>query len=217
MMKKNWNEKEIKELKSLYPVMNTGKLALHFGHPLSSVYAKAHALGLRKSEEFLRSPGSGRFSNTRLIEGGIRTRFKKGHIPANKGKRMSEYMSAESIEKSKATRFRKGHIPANHKPVGYERTTRDGYIEVKVAEPNVFRLKHRLIWEHHHGKIPPGHNVQFRDGNRGNTSIGNLYLISRSHQLKSENSMYARFPKEVQGLIKLKGALSRQINKINKK
>src|SRR3712207_5888386 len=109
MMKKNWNEKEIKELKSLYPVMNTGKLALHFGHPLSSVYAKAHALGLRKSEEFFRSPESGRFSNTRLIEGGIRTRFKKGHIPANKGKRMSEYMSAESIEKSKATRRSEEH------------------------------------------------------------------------------------------------------------
>ena len=63
----------------------------------------------------------------------------------NKGRKQTEYMSEEQLAKTKATRFKKGHVPKNHKPVGYERITRDGYIEVKTAEPNVFELKHRLV------------------------------------------------------------------------
>ena len=121
------------------------------------------------------------------------------------------------MTKTKSTRFKKGHIPKNHKPVGYERITRDGYIEVKTAEPNVFELKHRLVWIEHNGEIPPGYNIQFKDGNRQNVSIENLYMISRSEQLKKENSLYARYPEDVQYLIKLKGALNRQINKATKK
>lgn len=52
-------------------------------------------------------------------------------------------MPANVYEKARKTMFRKGNIPANHKPIGYERINADGYIEVKVAEPNKFRLKHR--------------------------------------------------------------------------
>ena len=104
-----------------------------------------------------------------------------------------------------------------YKRQGYERITRDGYIEVKTAEPNVFELKHRLVWIEHNGAIPKGCNIQFKDGNRQNVTIENLYMISRSKQLKNENSMYARYPEDVQYLIKLKGVLSRQINKVTKK
>ena len=102
----------------------------------------------------------------------------------NKGRKQTEYMSDAQIEKTKATRFRKGHIPKNHKPVGHERITRDGYIEVKTAEPNVFEPKHRLVWVEYNGEIPSGYNIQFKDGNRQNASIENLYMISRSEQLK---------------------------------
>ena len=42
-------------------------------------------------------------------------------------------------------------------------------------------------------------------------------MISRSEQLKKENSLYARYPEDVQYLIKLKGALNRQINKATKR
>lgn len=135
-----------------------------------------------------------------------------GHTPGNKGKKMS----GEVYEKVRHTFFQKGHIPANHKPVGYERISRDGYVEVKVAEPNKFRLKHRVVWEEHFGPIPAGYNIQFRDKNRQNLDLDNLYLISRSEQLKKENSMYARYPLELQQVIKVKGALQRQINKFKK-
>ena len=143
-------------------------------------------MGLKKSDEFLRSPESGR-----LVKGSTRT---------------------EGIRHQ----FKKGHIPANHKPVGYERITKDGYVEVKTAEPNVFELKHRLVWVEWNGPIPSGCNIQFRDGNRQNCSIDNLYIISRSEQMRNENSYHARYPEEVKKLIQLKGALHRQINKASK-
>ena len=58
-------------------------------------------------------------------------RFEKGHVPANKGKKMP----AAVYEKSKHTMFRKGHQPNNHREVGSERINVEGYAEIKVAEP----------------------------------------------------------------------------------
>ena len=43
--------------------------------------------------------------------------------------------------------FAKGNVPPNHRPVGSERISKDGYIEVKVAEPNKWRLKQRVVYE----------------------------------------------------------------------
>lgn len=187
-----------------------------FGVPVYVIYNKAFALGLQKSEEFRLSPESGRLQKGQTRAEGIRYQFPKGHVPANKGRKQREYMSQEQIERAAATRFTKGHMPANHKPIGYERVSKDGYIEVKVAEPRTFMAKHRQIWIERNGPIPPGYNIQFRDGNKRNFDIGNLYMISRSEQMKTENSYHAKYPEEVQKLIQLKGALNRQINKASK-
>lgn len=199
-----WSPDKRQKLISLYPDHTNLEIASMLGSTESAVAGMAFKLKLRKSAKFLFEHSSKGF-------------FPKGHQPMNKGRKQTEYMSDAQIEKTKATRFRKGHIPKNHKPVGYERITRDGYIEVKTAEPNVFEPKHRLVWVEYNGEIPSGYNIQFKDGNRQNVSIENLYMISRSEQLKNENSMYARYPEDVQYLIKLKGALNRQINKATKK
>ena len=53
-----------------------------------------------------------------------------------------------------------------------------GYIKVKVAEPDVWEFKHRMVWEKHHGKVPPGHAITFLDGNKTNCELENLCLIS---------------------------------------
>lgn len=50
-----------------------------------------------------------------------------------------------------------------------------------------------------------------------NCDVDNLYMISRSKQLKDENSLHAKYPAEVRTLIQLKGALKRQINKATRK
>lgn len=56
-------------------------------------------------------------------------RFQKGHIPRNKGKKMS----AEQYEKTKATMFKHGDRPENRMPIGHETTRADGYTYVKQA------------------------------------------------------------------------------------
>lgn len=199
-----WTSDKIDRLTALYPEHTNLEIALILNSTESAVNGMAFKLGLRKSAKFKLEHSSKGF-------------FQKGHRPANKGRKQTEYMSAEKIERTKATRFQKGHVPKNHKPVGYERITKDGYIEVKTAEPNVFELKHRLVWIEHNGPIPPGYNIQFQDGNRKNLTIENLYMINRSEQMKNENSYHARYPEEVKKLIQLKGALNRQINKTTKK
>ena len=75
--------------------------------------------------------------------------------------------------------FKKGHIPANHKPVGSERVdAKDGYHLIKVAEPNVWRLKHVVLWEQHNGPVPKGFKVIFANQNRDDIRIENLLLAS---------------------------------------
>ena len=115
------------------------------------------------------------------IMSGIDSRFKKGMIPYNKGKKGS--MSPEQYEKCKATMFKKGNIPQNHRPIGSERIDRDGYTYTKVAEPNKWKLKHRLLWEEHNGPIPHKHRLIFADGNRQNICLENLILVSYAESL----------------------------------
>jgi len=100
------------------------------------------------------------------------TRMKKGQKSWNKG--VTGYMGANK------TSFKKGSVPHNHKPVGYERIRDDGYVAVKVAEPNKFRLKHLVVWESHHGKLKKGYNLRFLDNDRTNCDIDNLMCIPRS-------------------------------------
>lgn len=123
------------------------------------------------------------FRENHHLNSGLTGRFEKGHVPANKGKKWNDYMSEEGQLNSLKTTFKKGNVPANHKPVGYERINVDGYIEIKVKEPNVFRLKHRVVYEQHYGKIPADMNVIFADGNKLNLDIDNLILVKKSELL----------------------------------
>lgn len=110
------------------------------------------------------------------IKGG---QFQKGSIPANKGKKQAEYMTAEAIEKTKVTRFKKGCTPVNHRPVGSERIcSKDGYILIKVAEPNKWKHKHRVVWEEAYGKIPDGNKLLFLDQNKNNLDLDNLKMVT---------------------------------------
>lgn len=37
--------------------------------------------------------------------------------------------------------------------------------------------KHRYVWEDAYGVVPDGYDIGFRDGNRRNCSLDNLYLV----------------------------------------
>jgi hypothetical protein len=113
--------------------------------------------------------------DSRFNKGWEPTQFKKGHIPFNKGKKGTGGWEP--------TQFKKGNMPVNHREVGSERINVDGYIEIKVAEPNKWRLKHNVIWEEHNGPVPKGHAVIFGDGNTLNCDPNNLILVSRQQLL----------------------------------
>ena len=106
------------------------------------------------------------------VTNGRDTRIKKGNIPFNKG---HKGVCAPGCEKGW---FRKGSRPHNVLPVGSEVTDRDGYIRVKISEPDGWKFKHRLVWEKANGSIPPGHVITFRDGDKANCDIANLALIT---------------------------------------
>lgn len=112
-------------------------------------------------------------------------RFEKGHIPANKGKHQP------TVGRMAETQFKKGGLPPTTKPIGYERITKDGYIEVKIkmrpSNPSCndnFILKHRLVWEETNGPIPKGHKIIFLDGNKQNCVLENLVLVTNAEHLQ---------------------------------
>lgn len=138
-------------------------------------------------------------------------RFQKGQEPPNKGKKG---ICAAGCEK---TWFKKGHIPANYRPVGSECVNKDGYIEVKVADPNKWRLKHRVVWEAVNGKIPKGNIIIFRDNNKTNTNIDNLLLIKRgTHAVLNHTGLCeysGEFKETAICIAELKAATSRAKNR----
>ena len=112
--------------------------------------------------------------------------------------------------------FKQGSIPHNKKPIGTEVINGDGYIMVKVANPDKWQLKHRIVWEKVHGEIPEGYNIQFKNRNRLDCRLENLYLISKAEQMAKENSFLAKYPKDIQEIIHLKGVVNRAIHKAEK-
>jgi len=212
MRKYNLTDEQRSRLIEIYPTTLTTDIASEFGVSIFFIRNTAHELKLYKSKEWIAETSRARIMDPN--HPGRKTWIKKGSIPANKGKKQHEYMSEDAIAKTKLTRFKTGNIPPNQCEVGYERLTKDGYLEIRTEER--FRLKHRVVWEQNFGIIPTGMNIQFKDGNRQNINIENLYMISKAKQLKEQNSMYARYPKEIQLLIQASGQLKRTINKKNK-
>jgi len=208
MSRKMWTKDEIDILSRMYPDHFAKEIAEILGRGVSSIHCMAGKLGLKCTEEKIRRSGLISCNHPHCVA----ARYNKGHIPDNKGKKMSP----EIYAKLQQSMFKVGHRPFNHREIGSERINKDGYIEIKVAEPSKWRCKHRVIWEQHNGEIPKGFNVQFKNHNPLDCRIENLYLISRAEQLRTENSYIARYPKELQDVIRLKGAINRQINKIEK-
>lgn len=105
----------------------------------------------------------------RGLTNGLDARFK----PGQRG-----YICPKGRRLSQATEFKKGNRPWNYQPVGTERVNSDGYVDVKVADPNIWKQKHHLIWEAVNGPLPKGHMLIFGDGNKLNVTLDNLILVT---------------------------------------
>jgi len=209
-IKTEWTPEEVALLVELYPDTLTNIVAEKLGKSLYAVRNKVSNLGLKKSRNFMVENGR----RLMVHPVSIANRYKKGRASENKGKKQTEFCSPEGIERSKATRFKKGQLPHNTKEIGYERVDNEGYILIKTELRGKLKLKHREVWKQHYGSIPKGHNVQFKDGNRQNCAIENLYLISRNEQVRKNSIL--NLPLEVRTAYRAIGNIKKEINKQKK-
>lgn len=204
--RKPWSQHDEDRLSLLYPDTPMPELITAFGRPYWSIYNKAYALGLRRSEAYLASEHACRLR--RENNPGVGSRFKKGNASWNKG------ISFQSGGRSVETQFSPGTMPHNHMPVGTERITCDGIRQRKTHDdgPAHRRWKsvHMILWEEVHGEVPRGNIVVFRDRNTANIEIDNLELITRAENMR-RNTIH-RYPPELKQTIRQLGKLKKAIS-----
>ena len=205
--RRKWDNQSEIALREMYPNLDTSEIAEAMGRTTGSVLGKAYALGLRKSLEWMASMASGR---------GVSTRFQKGQQAWNKGLK-GIHLGGQASQFKPGNRS--GSALRRYKPIGFERLCKDGYLERKINDDRPsykrWRAVHLLIWEEANGPLPSGHAVSFRDGNKQNLALENLQLVTRA-ELMARNT-YHQYGPEISKLVQLRGALSRQINKRERK
>ncbi len=217
-----WKPEEEAYLREHYRDGLTKGIAAHLKVTVARVQAKAGKLGLEKSTEYLQDPAN----RCRLLRGhsfGREFQFRKGQVPANKGLRRPGYAPG----RMKESQFRKGQKSMNYLPIGTVAPDSYGYLRIKVRDPlpgeatgagnsKSWPQYHRYLWEQAHGPIPPKHLVVFKDRDKAHCVIGNLELISMAENAR-RNRMWSTLPRELAEVIQLKGALKRQIRRLDGK
>lgn len=205
---RKWPDDHIAILRRDYPDKTAAEVAANLGRDVIAVWRMANTLGLKKSEAFLASEKSGRLTRENCWRG-TAARFERGMAPWNKGKK-----TGPAHPNCKRTQFQKGQQPHNTLPVGFVGPRTDGYLKIKIAEPNVWEFLHHHVWEQHHGPVPDGMFVYFKNGDRTNCDIDNLALETQTeHCLR--NSLW-KFPEEVIPAMAALADLKRQIRLVKK-
>lgn len=163
MKRKAWNCLMSTEQEAWFRANQLGKTASEMAELLNKKY------GTELTPQQIKA-----FRKNHKIKSGLDGFFQKGHIPPNKGKKMS----AEQYEKCKATMFQKGHKPHNKMKVGAIVTDAGGYLKKKIAQPNVWKHVHKIVWEKVHGRLKPGEKIIFLDGDKQNCKIKNLLKVT---------------------------------------
>lgn len=113
MIVRRWTPAEDEKLKEMWPYTPWEECAEILQRPSSSLYARAHKLGLKRSDKFKRERNAGQ--------------FKKGLVPWNKGLK-----GWQAGGNSKKTQFKRGHGNSNNAlPVGSEKKDKYGILQQK--------------------------------------------------------------------------------------
>jgi hypothetical protein len=197
-----------KILEILYPYIPAKALADYLGLTVSQIYNRTYRIGIKKDPKVKKA-----INRELRLTLGMKYRFKTGHMPHNKGKKMD----AELYTKCAPTMFKPGQKPANTKgdnaiSIRVD-TSGKAYQYYKIADSQ-WVLYHRYIWEQANGPIPAKHIVRFIDGNTMNVELSNLECIPMSENA-NRNTIH-RFPDDLKKLIRLKAKLNKTIkNKQN--
>jgi hypothetical protein len=206
-MQKPWTPEDDRTMRALYPTTHNVDLGQLLGRTEPSISNRAVKLGLRKTAEYLQHSS---------------TRFKPQQKPWNTGRK--GYMAGG---RSAETRFKPGRLPhesRNYLPIGSLRINRDGHLERKVtdnpalAPARRWQPVYRLVWEAAHGPIPKTHLVRFKPGQATamleHITLDRLECISKAEHA-FRNHPARRDPQYAQ-LVQLKGAITRQVNRITR-
>ena len=137
--------------------------------------------------------------------------FTNGHIPWNKGLKNWQKVKPKNL-------FKKGDLPKTTRDVGSERQNKDGFIEVKIANPAVWRLKHHVIYEkYHNSKVGRWDKVIFLDGNKRNFDINNLKKVSNSEQVYLSKTKLLGNNPQINKTALILAKLTANVKKIEKK
>lgn len=144
----------------------------------------------------------------------MKGQFEKGKIPWNKGKRMKP----ETYKKCKPTMFKKGGIPPSTKYFGRPylatRIRKNGYKEQRwLIHHNQKRMSYLVYLCELNGIDLEGRKPRLKPGFDINKepTIDDIIVVSEAENMRL-NSVH-NYPEELQKLIQIYGALSRQINK----
>lgn len=207
-----WVEQEL--VRRNYAHVYTEALAHVLKCTPAQIYRLAARMGVHKSRETIAARA--RELMAMPGHGSRASRFQPGHVPANKGLRRPGYAPGRMA----STQFQRGNRPHTWVPVGSHRINGDGYLDLKVNDlpgPSNVRWHpvHRLVWERAHGPVPRGHAVVFRPGRRTTVleeiALDAVELITR-RELMARNTIH-NLPAPLVGVIRLRGALNRQINR----
>ncbi len=220
---RHWKPEQLFMLRWLYPDFKADTVAQCTGRSVGSVHRKAVLLGIGKSEAFKSSFASGRIQAANTDPRMLATRFKPGHKTWNTGLKGS----TGTHENCRKTQFKPGQKPNTWVPVGSYRINSNKRIhrlERKMNEnPGPSHVRWipvtRLVWEQHHGPVPDKHIVVFADSKQATTvleeiTIDKLICISRAENARRNSA--AAHSTEYGRLAQLKGAITRQVNRIIK-
>jgi len=220
---RHWTPEQLFVLHWLYPDFTAEEVAGVLGKTTRGIHQKARLLRIGKSDAFKESWRSGRIQASNTDPRMVATRFKPGHKTWNKGVKGSVGLH----ENCRKTQFQPGQKPNTWVPVGSYRINSNKRIhrlERKMNDnPGPSHVRWipvtRLVWEQHHGPVPDKHIVVFADSKQATTvleeiTIDKLICISRAENARRNSA--AAHSTEYGKLAQLKGAITRQVNRINK-
>jgi hypothetical protein len=220
MIRQPWSPEELVLLTALYPDNATADIAKRLGCTPNRVYAKANALGLRKSAAYFTGDRAGRIQRGMKDPRMAASQFKSGTEPWNKG---AHYMPGGRCAE---TQFKKGQLSGNAQnnwvPVGTYRVNSYGILDRKITDlgrgPRDWEAVARLVWKDANGPIPDKHIIVFKPGRK--STVLELITPDAVEAITRGENARRNHPKnkspELARLYQLKGAITRQVNRINK-
>lgn len=181
-------ESERRRFAALYPDTHNSQLAAMFGLTARGVRTRAQRWGLHKTPA-----------------------YRKAFNVAAARKNLGKTAWNKGIKNGRVTKtaFKAGNAPHNLLPAGTRRI-REGYWVEKQPNGKWEQLA-RVIWRQHHGEIPKGKTISYKDGNKVNVDIDNL-ILSSSRENILKHSIH-NYPAEVKTAIYQLASLKRLINR----